>query len=146
MGLLTESCCCWLHLHFWKGEAGVSMQCSNLVLFILPHVILQDLSVKIARSGFKWCSPVLSAGSVPHHQVVWKYPLPLSTLLGDRWVCDGRSWSLAGTASAADLPRKQQCFPAWPGMGWEVELCCYSEQNSDGNCKIQSLQLSSWGN
>lgn len=79
--------------------------------FYPPDVILQDLSVKIARGGFKWCSPVLSTGSVPPHQAVWKYPLPLSALLGERWVCDGRSWSLAGTASAAALPRKHQCSP-----------------------------------
>lgn len=62
----------------------VSLQCSKLVLFIPPHVILQDLSVKIARGDFKWCSPVLSTGSVPPHQAVWKYPLPLSALLGER--------------------------------------------------------------
>lgn len=86
----------------------------------LFHLILQDLTFEIARSGFKWCSPVLSTGSVAHHQVVWKYPFLVSVLLGDR--CDGSSWSLTGTASAAALPRKHRCSPAWPGMGWEVEF------------------------
>lgn len=125
MGLLTESCCCWLHLHFWKGEAGVSMQCSNLVLFILPHVILQDLSVKIARSGFKWCSPVLSAGSVPHHQVVWKYPLPSvydgGGQVGVWWEKLEFGWHCFSCWSAQETA----VFPcmAWNGVGsWTLLL------------------------
>lgn len=93
MGLLTESCCCWLHLPFsWKGSQHAVFKTGT---FYSTSCDLADVPVKIARGGFKWCSPVLSAGSVPHHQVVWKYPLPLFALLGVRWVCDGRSWSLA---------------------------------------------------
>lgn len=105
---------------------------SKLVLFIPPDVILQDLSIKIARGGFKWCSPVLSTGSEPHHQVVWKYPLPQSALLGESG-CLMREAGVWLALLQLLLCPGNSSVPAWPGMGWEVELPCYSGQNSDGN-------------
>lgn len=44
-----------------EKEARVSVRCSKVVLFIPADVMLQDLSVKIARGGFKWCSAAAPA-------------------------------------------------------------------------------------
>lgn len=115
MGLLTKGCC-WLCLPVsWKGE----MRVSKWWLFLF-HLILQDLSIKIARGGFKWCSSVLSTESVPHHQVVWKYPLPLSALLGDRWVGVWWEklkfgWHCFSCCSAQETPVFSHM--AWIGVG-----------------------------
>lgn len=131
MGLLTESCCCWLHLPFsWKSEVGVSTQCSNPVLLIPPHVILQDLSIKIARGGFKWCSPVFSSGSIPHHQVVWECttpPIPTPCVctaggqMGMWWEKLEFDWHCFSCCSAQEMS-VFSCM-AWNGVGsWTLLL------------------------
>lgn len=56
-------------------------------------------------------------------------PTPSVCTAGGEWVFDERSWSLAGTASAAALPRKQQCAcMAWNGVGSWTSLLFRAKQ------------------